>query len=351
MRLEQLTFTRFLAALGIVIFHYGITVSPFSSESVSFFFRHANIGVSYFFLLSGFVMMIAYGNKKSIEPGEYFKKRLARIYPVYFLALLLLFVYIFLFFGEKNYDGIVLNALLLQAWIPGKALSFNPLGWTLSVEIFFYALFPFLYNFIYSKIKFKWLAVGIVGFWLISQIIFQMLFNSSFYPGYPSNAHDFIYYFPLFHLSQFLLGNVVGWMVLKKFSLKERNYDIPILLCAVLLFFILKYPFGFNYHNGLMAVVFVPFLLFLAANTGFITKLFNTKPLMFLGEISYGIYILQFPMYLLVDGVLKYFQVETPTRLFYCLLIVLIGAASVSYLFIETPLRKMMNKISFKKFF
>ncbi|MDW5290748.1 hypothetical protein [Formosa sp. PL04] len=64
MRLEQITFTRFLAAISIVIFHHGKNIFPFNQEGVSFIIKQANIGVSYFFILSGFVMVIAYGNKK-----------------------------------------------------------------------------------------------------------------------------------------------------------------------------------------------------------------------------------------------------------------------------------------------
>jgi len=48
MRIEQLTFTRFLAAISIVIYHYGKNIFPFNHEITSFIFRQANLGVSYF---------------------------------------------------------------------------------------------------------------------------------------------------------------------------------------------------------------------------------------------------------------------------------------------------------------
>lgn len=89
MRIEQLTFTRFIAAIAIVIFHFGKESYLFNSDYVSFIFRQAHLGVSYFFILSGFVMIIAYGNKKNINFIEYIKNRLARIYPVYLLAIVL----------------------------------------------------------------------------------------------------------------------------------------------------------------------------------------------------------------------------------------------------------------------
>ena len=63
MRIEQLTFTRFLAAIPIVLFHYSREIFPFNTPALNFWVVNANMGVSYFFILSGFVMAIAYGNR------------------------------------------------------------------------------------------------------------------------------------------------------------------------------------------------------------------------------------------------------------------------------------------------
>ena len=90
MRIEQLTFTRFLAAISIVIFHYGDQIFLFNNKYVQFIFGQANIGVSYFFILSGFVMIIAYNTNSKINFFQYLKNRLARIYPVYLFAIFLL---------------------------------------------------------------------------------------------------------------------------------------------------------------------------------------------------------------------------------------------------------------------
>jgi peptidoglycan/LPS O-acetylase OafA/YrhL len=84
-------------------------------------FEQANVGVSYFFILSGFVMIIAYIDKENIDFFEYVKNRLARIYPVYFLAIILILV--IRFFAGVNLVDLILNALMLQAWVPEKALT------------------------------------------------------------------------------------------------------------------------------------------------------------------------------------------------------------------------------------
>jgi hypothetical protein len=67
MRIEQLTFTRFIAAVAVVIFHFGREVFPFQHPILQPLVLSANIGVSYFFILSGFVMIIAYNKQPNID--------------------------------------------------------------------------------------------------------------------------------------------------------------------------------------------------------------------------------------------------------------------------------------------
>jgi peptidoglycan/LPS O-acetylase OafA/YrhL len=145
MRIEQLTFTRFIAALLIVIFHYGLDILPFNLNRQMF--SGANVGVSYFFVLSGFVMIIAYHKKQRISAFEYLRNRFARIYPLYMLALLLFLAYRMVGTNVPiRIDEVVLSSFMIQSWIPGKALLLNFPGWTLSVELFFYVSVPLLFS-------------------------------------------------------------------------------------------------------------------------------------------------------------------------------------------------------------
>lgn len=342
MRLEQLTFTRFLAAISIVVFHYGQNIFPFSSDDVAFFFRQANIGVSYFFILSGFVMIIACGNKDKVEFGDYIKRRFARIYPVYGLAIFVMLAYYVLILNSFDYKELVLNLTLIQSWIPGFALSFNTPGWSLSVEMFFYISFPFLFNQFYKKYSLNKLIVPVFVFFIVSQLALHILPHSSFYNGYPSKSHDLIFYSPWMHFNEFLIGNIAGLFFLK--GVKVRNYDIPIILLILLVSVLLKIDIGINFHNGMMAFVFVPLIVLISANNGMLSKISNNKNLVFLGEISYGIYILQIPIYTWVNKIMMYWNIDSPTIIFYTVLIVLILFSAISYKFFETPLRKIINK-------
>lgn len=342
MRLEQLTFTRFLAAILIVIFHYGNNVFPFNFGVTGFLFGQANIGVSYFFILSGFVMIIAYGSRDKIEFYSYIKKRFARIYPVYFLAILLLFSNFVVVGRNIDCKGLALNVLLLQSWIPGFALSFNTPGWSLAVEMFFYICFPFLFNIIYKKQVIKKLIIPVLAFFIASQVVLHVLLHTSFNKDFLLKAHDLIFYFPLMHLSEFLVGNVAGLLFLK--GIKGRNYDFPIIALIFLVGILLRLDVGINFHNGMLAFIFVPLIILISANNGFLTRVSKNKGLVFLGEISYGIYILQKPVYGWINYIMKHLSISNPNAIFYTALMVLLLLSAISYKFFETPLRNLINK-------
>jgi peptidoglycan/LPS O-acetylase OafA/YrhL len=138
MRIEQLTFTRFVAAISIVVYHFGMVLFPFRTDAFSFLFRQANLGVSYFFILSGFVMIIAYGGNGNshIDRKKYYLSRIARIYPVYFIALFLLFVYYIVRSKPVDAVGYAMNLFVIQSWFPPYPLTGNGPGWSLAIEFY-----------------------------------------------------------------------------------------------------------------------------------------------------------------------------------------------------------------------
>lgn len=344
MRLDQLTFTRFLAAIAIVVFHYGQAVYPFNSDVLSYLFGQANMGVSYFFMLSGFVMMIAYGKKEQVSFSNYLRKRLARIYPAYLLAIIMTLTYCLYSNEEIDYVGLFFNIFLIQSWIPGYALSFNTPGWSLSVEMFFYVSFPFLFKQFYKRYSLKTVSLIVISIFILSQVALFVLKNTSFYIGSPSPSHDLTFYFPLMHLNEFLMGNIAGLFFIK--GIRERNYDLWLVALIIALVLVLKLPLVSLNHNGLLAFIFIPFILLLSANKGVFTRLFMMKSFVFLGEISYGIYILQKPVFDFIIYGMKRFNIDNPNTIFYTGVAILLLCSALSYWYVETPLRRMITKKS-----
>ena len=285
-------------------------------------------------------MVVAYQNKEKLEASEFYRKRFARTYPVYLFSLLLLIAGFLLF--ERNIDliALCLNIFVVQAWFPPYATSFNYPGWSIAVEYFFYALFPIVFNNYSLKLRLKKLALIIILFWILSQALFHLLLRIK-------ELDSFSAHFPLMHLNQFLIGNLFGLIYLKS-VLKLRNYDIPITLLFLTLILILVFPGPLNYQNGLLAVIFAPLILLISLNTGKITLCFNQKILVFLGKISYSLYILQFPVFFLSYGILnKLLPAELNIGLvkFYFSTSLLLCISCLTYRYIETPIRIKLKKV------
>ncbi len=345
MRIEQLTFSRFLAAFAVVFFHFGKNIFPFSHPFLHFMVKEGGLSVGYFFILSGFVMMIAYGDRQKINPVDYFKNRVARIYPVYFIGILM--VVLFTLFALREFPSfyeIFLNVFAIQAWFPPQLMSLNFPGWSLSVEFFFYFIFPFLFNHFYQTKKTSTIFIVVILFWLLSILFFNWGLHGNINLGNEKTTSNFLNGFPLLHLNEFMIGNLAGIYFREKLQNAYRNYDWVIILIIIAFILLLKFQLPVNYNNGFMAVIFVPFILFLSLNTGFITKLFNHQFLIFLGEISYSIYILHYPVFIFVKWILEKMSIIGDLKVFCIYIIVLLIASALSYSFIETPLREKIKK-------
>ena len=346
MIIEQLTFTRFIAALLIVIFHYGLDIFPFNLNRQMF--SGANVGVSYFFVLSGFVMIIAYYKKQRISAFEYLRNRFARIYPLYMLALLLFIGYRLVGTNAPILiDEVLLSSFMIQSWIPGKALLLNFPGWSLSVELFFYISFPILFNLFYRKFGLKQLLIPCILFFVLSQVVFIYGYYSPFYTGFKSVSHDLLFYFPVMHLNEFILGNIAGLYLVNKKDWKAQNNSIYILLSIIACGVLLTFSNAMIFHNGLLSVIFLPLILWIATDNSWIAKISQKRFFVYLGEISYGVYILQIPVFIVTRRILIYLGIQNKTMIFYAALRALLVFSSITYTYIEAPLRKRIKNIKF----
>ncbi len=354
MQLDQITFTRFIAALTVVFFHYGQSIFP---ANVPFLFENVIAGpiaVGYFYVLSGFIMAIAYyqplkENQHAISKKKYWLARFARIYPVYLLALLLIVAAKFKGLAE-NWLELPLHLTLLQSWIPGYPITLNTPGWSLSVEAFFYLCFPFLLIWVY-KLGTKSLTIFTVILWIATQAILLSQLNSAEYTP-KSLLHDFIYYNPLMHLNSFVAGILCGIYLKRNPKTHEKNNGLWLLLSFGLIFLLiwarphLETLLGIKiaFTNGLLAPIFLLFIVLLAKHKGTITKIFSYGWLILLGEASYSLYILQKPVHGIYDKIIVPRIALSETMHFYIFLILLIIISILSFKFFETPLRKAIRR-------
>jgi len=352
LKLDQLTFTRYIAALTVVFFHFGQQAFPATNTWWHPVITAGPIAVSYFFVLSGFIMAVAYyqPNNPNFNKGKYWLARFARIYPVYLLALVLMIL------ANLKTDGrdpiaLILSLTMLQAWVPGYAMVLNSPGWSLSVEALFYLCFPLLLAFVNRK-GLKTLALITLILWLSTQALQIFLHNSSAYEP-KGILHQFIYYHPLMHLSTFMLGLVVGVAFCNgKFSALNRSWNgLAVLALTVLVILLLAYESSFeqqlgfliDYNNGLIAPVFLAILVLLSVNEGWTKRLLSLPVLVLLGEASYSLYILQRPAYGIYDRLLGHWLPLDANLHYYLFAILLTVASILSFKYMETPLRRLIN--------
>ena len=364
-RFPQLTSTRFVAASLVIIYHYGLSprqVVPFYWFNHTMFFTQAgSVAVHYFFVLSGFVMMTAYRNR-TIHTIGFVKNRLLRIYPAYFVALVLAVLIRVVpdhafatFFNNLNWlttkhliqDGlhsfqqldkpsIWLNISLQQAWHSTTWQTYNGPGWSLSVEFFFYLLFPFLLRltrFDRSQQLYRWLIALI-----ISQFCIVWLLNTSL----PATSGGFFQYgSPLLSLPSFLIGMLTCETGLRQ---QRRISRYPLLPLATALVsstaIVLLLAFVAPINSMLLPPLYGLLIWGIAYDSSAFSRFMSLPGLVFLGELSYGIYIFQSPVCSAIDMWTPIFDyMPDATVRFYVFFAILTAVAWCSYRWFEMPIQ------------
>ena len=342
--ITQLTFLRFIAALLIIVCHFGSTTAPFDTGFINAFVREGSIAVSFFFFLSGTVLFLTYGTKSRIHPRQFYLKRFARIYPVYVIAFLItLLLGMFVLNAYPKGLAIILQLFSLHAWYPGSCLSINFPGWSISVEVFFYLLFPVI-MYLLRKLSFKQQVILICSVWLLSLAQhYYFIYHLHLPPGPESD--QFMLYFPLWPLNTFLFGILAGSIIQrmqqtekKHFNAARLSYVVGSVLFVLLL--VTNNPFRPLVHNGGMSPLFLLIIVGLAMDRSLITKALSHNYCILLGNASYSMYILQWPVYIMFG---QLFGTDTLSGAsFYTYLISLITISCITYFFFEKGMRSFI---------
>jgi peptidoglycan/LPS O-acetylase OafA/YrhL len=334
--LKALTSLRFFAAMHVVVYHLSADHTYTALPLLGRFLISGYTGVSLFFVLSGFIL--AYNYREVKDRREFWISRFARVYPVYWIALMLGVAYSFAPASpHANHFWVSLGfcLTLLHTWYPPFAESFNGPGWTLSVEAFFYALFPFLV---------VWLRRfgdrALLAFWAAYVAALGVPVGMKLFGVASASAHATAYYLtwgrlPLVHLPMFVIGVYLGIRYLKPVV---RRSPWPLWLGVAGSMVLLCLAPGELYaplRKGLLVMTYAALIYGLASvRRGWLTN----RWMVLAGEISFSIYILQMPVIRTVLGVTR--------RLgwgFYpssgVVVVLLIGVSWLAYRFVELPAR------------
>ncbi|WP_052195485.1 acyltransferase family protein [Deinococcus radiopugnans] len=353
--LHALTSVRFFAALIVVFFHYGQAQFANTPQFLQAVVANGYVGVQLFFVLSGFILTYTYLPRAGWTSGQFWRARFARIYPVYFVAMLLALP-IFLGVVARDGDGMgfaalttALTTFLLQAWVPQSACALNCPGWSLSAEAFFYALFPLLLLLIRGATFRKLVIVGVVAavLNLVPPMIAFLIQPDTLAASTDTTASsnilllEFLRYTPLFHLGEFVLGMSLGGLYVSGHRLRHGGLvALAALIVVVALLNIPSIPY-LLLHNGLLAIPFGILIYGLAQAQGAVERVASNRTLLLLGEASYALYILHAPIFTYAKLGLARVGISNESWLFLIVyLAVLITASIAAFKWLENPARK-----------
>lgn len=308
--LHALTGMRALAALNIVFFHFS---DPKQFGLFAPVVDNGYVSVSFFLLLSGFVL--AYNYRERADRGEmrarsFWQARFSRIYPVFLFSLVVSALVLRQEWQGRTHGqfatGVALTLLLSQGWSPDLCTFWNTPAWTLTTDVFFYALFPWLITLRRPKTRRRILG-AMLGFWLLSFLLpaLYTVFNPDGdpHPGRYSNGWwlRLIKFGPVQHLPSFLFGMALAG--LNDFLPERGRLRLAIGVAGFValygvLYFGSHMPYVFM-HDGLLMPLYAMIILGLAGRN-LLTRIFTVYPLIVIGEASYCLYILHFNVWMLL---------------------------------------------------
>jgi peptidoglycan/LPS O-acetylase OafA/YrhL len=365
-RLPALTSLRFFAALHVVFFHF-LAFKIFTSQGwLGQFSSIGYVGVSFFFVLSGFILVYTYAGR-DVSAGAFWRARFARIYPALAFSLLLTAPFFFYAALKLNVPFFAWSAahlklvtflvlFLLQAWVPFAALAWNPVAWSLSDESFFYLLFPFLKKRLLNLSVARLLILGLAC-WALSLGISwtYVLRNPDHLQIMDADAlnafwMNVVKFHPLARLPEFLLGMACGAVFLKsrKEAKPESDAKLALLLvtaglltAATVPHYSAQIPYPVL-HTSLLAPAFAAIIYGFALRPAWGAPL-AWKPLVFLGDASYSLYLLHSfflgPFFFTQTGMPRHRGLSW----YFLFFVIILGISGLVYRFVEEPLRRKLR--------
>lgn len=341
--IKNLTGLRFFMAYWVVIYHVREAVNI---SIISEIINIGYFGVDVFFVLSGYILTYVYYDefflKKAIgfkDNLNFIKKRFARIYPLHLttLSAAILFA-LLLHFGldikQQMYNShIVPQLFLTHAWGIVSGIRWNFPSWSVSAEWFAYLfVFPVSY-YLYHKTKISGLLVGVLFIFLIYVLGTFYYFNNDIGSQLDSGILRII--------PEFMIGSAAYLWYWKN----RESSKLVLSIYAALIILVYLFTDNFQYSFILMVPCFI---IFLHRGNYILNIIFGSKPVVFLGEISYSIYMLHF-FSRAISGIIQRNLVQvddTNSALFFVNYTLLtIGLATFAYYIIEVPCRKYINSI------
>ena len=347
---------RAIAVIAVIIYHIDANYLP-----------GGFLGVDLFFVLSGYLIssliIKEYKSTGTVNLYNFYVRRARRLLPAVYFMITVVLIIITLFNGvllKKSYLDALFGYIYSSNWwyIFHKLDYFDSFGsqspfkhlWSLAIEEQFYMFFPLIFLIFNRKSKsnnsnsklnknFIYVVLSLILVSLIAHILLFDINNiNRIYFGTDTRAFS-------------LLVGVVGAILYPMDRLSERTtkkdnmiYSIVSLVSILVLIGIMINTSEYNtwlYRGGFLLVAIIGLIIIISSGRQytFMSKLLSFKPFVFIGKISYSLYLWHFPILVVTTPVS---EIGNPNLFYVTLRIVLIIlVATGSYMFVETPIRKL----------
>lgn len=314
--LPAVTGLRTLLALTIILFHFTPTGLTWARHPSITLYPLINIGfvfVSFFFLISGFILAYNYaGRPEPMNAMDFWVARFSRLYPVYVLTMVIsipMLMHEWVVRSRTDFwMGAIATPLLVQGFFPHLATFWMTVTWTLSCEVMLYIAFPWLLKVPWPRTTGKLLALGLF-FWaagLVPHFLYVLRDPDHF--GHVANRYDdglwinILKYTPLPYVCTFLAGLTLGHLQ-ARMMLTARSRVIIGTLGFVGVWFAAYHLAGTTpyimVHGGLLTPLFAMIILGLSGPS-VLASLFSWEPLVAVGASTYALYLLHFNVYVML---------------------------------------------------
>lgn len=296
-QISSLTIFRFVAAFYVFIFHCNIRFPAELPKWIMKIIANGAIGMTFFFILSGFVLAIS--SKNGIR-RDYVLSRFKRIYPAYLFMGLLTLPFLSEYSTKECIVYISLFLTTSQSLFTESFYKWNFGGsWSVSTEVFFYLFFPLIYKSAKSKpLLFLFLSFVISSLIIpIADVIYKGNFMSLVYTG------------PMYRIPEFGCGVAMGCLYNKGVRIRKNNL-LLLMLSIISIMFISSNHNKYYTENNYITVSATCLIIYLISQLKS-HKNATTQILEYMGKISYSFYLMQIPVMIFVDIHLKK-QFELP---------------------------------------
>jgi len=321
-RVQALTGARALAGLYILCLHFGHPLfvgAPQWAETL----RHSGyVATSFFLMLSGFVLTIAYGNKLAdgrMSGREFIVARVARVYPCLVLALVLMAPFALVHewgwvtgtFGDASWKAKVATGLghasMTHVLVPRLITSWNLPDWCVSVEMWFYVAFPAAVAWLLTRARARTLVAVAVAAWLVAvalALTYTIVQPDGIHAELESTAFwlSVLKFTPYTRWPEFLVGSALGALWLRTpADRRGARFATPLVLAGagastVILLCANHIPYALLHNGALLPLYALVVWGLMLGGQSPLHRALALRPLTALGDSCYVLYILQLPL-------------------------------------------------------